>query len=70
MASRIGGSEWVRWGTGLVLAALVSYLTAIAANRQEIAVVKATEESHFQEVLRRLDSVQYDIRELRRGESR
>lgn len=70
MASRMGGAEWVRWGTGLILAALVSYLTAISANRQEIAVVKATEESHFQEVLRRLDTMQNDIRELRRGGQR
>ena len=59
------GGEWVRWGAGLILAALVSYLTAIASISEELAVIKATEESRFAEVLRRLDALQIDIRELR-----
>jgi hypothetical protein len=59
------GSEWIRWGGGLLVAALVSYFTALGTMNREIATLKATEESHFGEVLRRLDALQADIRELR-----
>lgn len=64
MGTRMGG-EWIRWGGGLLVAALVSYFTAMGAINSEIAALKATEDSHFSEVLRRLESLQVDIRELR-----
>lgn len=60
-----GGGEWMRWTLNLLIAGLVSYLIAISTIRQEVAVIKATQESQFSEVLRRLDVMQSDIRELR-----
>lgn len=50
----------------MALAALVAYFTTTSAIQAEIAALKATEESHFAELLRRLDQVAIDIRELRR----
>jgi hypothetical protein len=55
----------VQWLVGLILAALVAYFTTTSAMQAGLAEVKATEESHFSEVLRRLDVLQDDIRELR-----
>ena len=55
----------VQWVVGLVLAAIVAYFTTANALQTGLAQVKATEESHFGEVLRRLDLMQNDIRELR-----
>lgn len=66
-SKRPTGGEWARWSAGLAIAALVSYLTAIAAIQKEVAVVKTQEESHFAEVLRRLEVLQADVREIRRG---
>jgi hypothetical protein len=57
--------EYIRWVLGLILAGLVSYATAMGSIQQEIATVKAKQESQFGEVLRRLEIMQADIRELR-----
>jgi hypothetical protein len=57
--------EFVRWMLGLALAAVVAYYTAIGAMSREIGEVKATEQSHFSEVLRRLDDLKSDVRDLR-----
>ena len=70
VAARLGlqsAAKWetVRWIVGLVLAGLISYLTTVGTMEKEIAEVRATEDAHFQEVLRRLDILQADIRELR-----
>ena len=61
--------QWLHWIAGLALAALVAYFTTTAAIQAKIAALQATEESHFAEVLRRLDQLALDIRELR-GETR
>lgn len=53
------------WLVSLVLSATVSYFVTIATVQKDAAVIKATEESHFAEVLRRLELMQADIRELR-----
>ena len=58
-------SEWVRYLLGLALAAMVAYFTAQTSIREELAKQKVTEESHFGEVLRRLDLMQADIRDIR-----
>jgi hypothetical protein len=58
-------SPVVQWLVGLILAALVAYFTTTSAIQTELAEAKATESSHFEEVLRRLDALQEDIRELR-----
>jgi hypothetical protein len=49
----------------IVLAAVVSYFTTIATVQQQTLEVKTTEAAHFQEILRRLDAMQIDVRELR-----
>lgn len=57
--------EVLRWILGLVLAVVVAYYTAIGAINSDISAIKAKQESQFGEVLRRLDSMQTDIRDLR-----
>lgn len=57
--------EWIRYLGGLVLAAVIAYFTAMSTINQAIAEVRTTEDAHFSEVLRRLDIMQTDIRELR-----
>jgi len=50
---------------GVIVAALVAYFTTQASIQAEIAGIKATQVSQFQEVLRRLADMQADIREIR-----
>ena len=50
---------------GVLVAALVAYYTTQASIQAEIASIKATQTSQFEEVLRRLADMQADIRELR-----
>jgi hypothetical protein len=50
---------------GVLVAALVAYYTTQASIQAEIAEIKATQTSQFSEVLRRLGTMQDDIRELR-----
>lgn len=59
-------SEPVRYLVGMVLAALVAYFTTTGAIKAELASMKAKQESQFEELLRRMDVLQDDIRELRR----
>lgn len=56
---------WLHWLAGMVLAALVAYFTTTSAIQAKIAALEATEESHFAEILRRLDAMSADVRELR-----
>lgn len=65
--SRFNGrtGEMLRYAIGLVLAALVAYFTTTGAIQTEIAAIKAKQDSQFGELLRRLDIMQADIRELR-----
>lgn len=58
--------ETVRFAIGLVVAAVVAYFTTVGAIQSEVASIKATQESQFSEVLRRLDVMTADIRELRK----
>lgn len=57
-----------------VAAAIVAYFTgsaaAIDATKTQIAVVKATEESHFQELLRTVQELRADVRELAKDRGR
>lgn len=57
--------EYLRWLAGLALAGFIAYFTAMNAINSEIARMKATQESQFNEVLRRLEILQDDVRELR-----
>jgi predicted outer membrane lipoprotein len=67
MAGSLNGKtgEVLRWLLGLALAAAVAYFTTIGSMNVELATVKATEQNHFSEVLRRLDDMKADLRELR-----
>jgi len=49
----------------VLVAALVAYFTTQASIQSEIAEIRATQVSQFGEVLRRLGTMQDDIRELR-----
>lgn len=60
-----GKTDLLKWLVTLVLAAIVSYFTAVSAMRESIAEVREREDNHFAEVLRRLELLQYDVRELR-----
>lgn len=57
--------EYIRWGVGVAAAALVAYFTTIATIEAGLAQVQERELNHFEEVLRRLDLLQADVRELR-----
>ncbi|MGH9253671.1 MAG: hypothetical protein ACRD3C_03785 [Vicinamibacterales bacterium] len=57
--------EFLRWVLGLAAACVVAYFTTISAMKQEITRVEERENNHFEEVLRRLDVMSVDIRELR-----
>lgn len=57
--------ETIRFAIGLLVAAVVAYFTTTNAIQSQIAAIKATQDSEFGEVLRRLDVMQTDIRELR-----
>lgn len=67
MAERVNGKsyEWVRYIGGLILAGLIAYFTTLGTINQAVAEVRERENNHFSEVLRRLDVLQADIRELR-----
>lgn len=69
-------SDWFRWMVGVCVAAIVAYFTTISAIRDQIAAVtnvenghyqqlKAVQESNFGEVIRRMEIMQMDVRELR-----
>lgn len=68
MSGRFNGQtgEMVRWLVGVAAAAIVAYFTTINAIQAEVSAIKATQNSQFNEVLRRLDVLQQDIREIRR----
>jgi len=59
--------EWFRAIGGIVIAAMVAYFTTIASIQKESAAQQEREANHFQEVLRRLDTMSQDIRELRQA---
>lgn len=67
MTGRFNGrtGEYLRYVIGLALAALIAYFTTIGTLNQAVAQVREREDNHFSEVLRRLDILQQDIRELR-----
>ena len=57
--------DLVRWLVGVGAAALVAYFTTIGAIQTEVSEIKTRQDSQFNEVLRRLELLQADIRELR-----
>lgn len=57
--------EYMRWAGGLILAGLVAYLTTVGTMQTEIEKVRTTEDAHFNEILRTLQEMKVDIRELR-----
>ena len=67
MGERFNGktAEYARYVFGLLLDALIAYFTTLSTLNQAVTEVRERENSHFSEVLRRLDVLQADIRELR-----
>lgn len=57
--------EYIRYVVGLILAGIIAYFTTIGTLNQAVTEVREREDNHFSEVLRRLDVLQGDIRELR-----
>lgn len=57
--------EYIRYAFGLILAGLIAYFTTMGTVNQAVAEVRERENNHFSEVLRRLDLLQTDVRELR-----
>ena len=57
--------EWIRWLTGLALAGLIAYFTTVSTISKDQAVTKEKQQNFQEEMLRRLDLMQADIRELR-----
>lgn len=58
-------SDFWRWLIGVGAAAVVAYFTTIGAIQAEVSEIRTRQDSQFSEVLRRLDLMQQDIRELR-----
>lgn len=57
--------EYIRYVMGLILAGIIAYFTTIGTLDKAVAQVREREDNHFSEVLRRLEILQQDIRELR-----
>ena len=57
--------DFVRWIVGVGAAALVAYFTTIGAIQSEVSEIKTRQDAQFSELLRRLELLQADIRELR-----
>ena len=68
MVERYNGKtgETVRFAIGLIVAGLVAYFTTTSAIQTEVSAIKARQESQFSELLRRLEVMQADIREIRK----
>lgn len=66
---RRNGEVWWRLA-GLALAGLVAYFTAIGAIQVEVNEIKTTENAHFAELLRRVELMQQDIRDIRARQDR
>lgn len=58
-------SQWLQKLLLLVLAALVAYFTTNSTMDKAIGQIDERENNHFAEVLRRMDAIQIDVRELR-----
>lgn len=58
-------SQWLQKLLLLVLAALVAYFTTNSTMDKAIGQIDERENNHFAEVLRRMDAIQADVRELR-----
>lgn len=75
-STRATAQGWLRDAAAVAIAALVAYFTTTGAIQAEIAGIKATQASQFEalkyaqeqfqgEVLRRIDALHTDLRELR-----
>lgn len=67
MNERVNGKtgEYIRYVFGLILAGLIAYFTTLGTINQAVTEVRERENNHFSEVLRRLEILQQDVRELR-----
>lgn len=58
--------EWVRWGIGLALAAVVAYYTSHAESESARTRLEEREQNHYAELKAAIDLLRQDIRDLRR----
>ena len=56
-----GNGEVARWLLGLILAAVVSYFTAMGTLQSQLAVVTERETNHYLELIRRLDRIELKV---------
>jgi predicted outer membrane lipoprotein len=66
--ARLVNGDLMRWLLGVVVAAVVAYFTTINAIQAAVVEVKTRQETQFLEVLRQLEDIKTDIRELRRAD--
>ena len=58
---RNGNGEVARWLLGLILAAVVSYFTAMGTLQSQLAVVTERKTNHYLELIRRLDRIELKV---------
>lgn len=58
-------SQLLRWLLMLAVSALIAYYTTNSTMDKAIGQIDERENNHFSEVLRRMDAIQIDVRELR-----
>lgn len=62
LRSSAGLAEWMRWGITIALAGLVSYFTVL----NQVGRIDEREKGHFEELLRVVNEIRSDVRELRK----
>lgn len=63
-----GKGDFLRWLIGVAMAAMVAYFTTISTLNQGLAEVRERQKNQFEEIMRRLEMLQIDIRDMRSRE--
>lgn len=63
-----GKADFLRWLIGVAMAAFVAYFTTISTLNQGLAEVRERQKNQFEEIMRRLEMLQVDIRDMRSRE--
>lgn len=59
------GADWLWKLLGLAIAAMVAYYTALGAVEKRVEGIDAREQAHYHELMRRLDELRNDVKDLR-----
>lgn len=57
--------EVLKWIGGVIVAALVSYFTALGAVQQKVEHVDTREDAHFRQLMQRMDEMRQDFNGVR-----